>query len=163
MEYLWAPWRIEYIKKAREEGCILCQKPAAENDEANYILFRGQKNFVIMNCYPYNAGHLMVAPYRHVADLDGLTDEELDEHYKLVRQSVRVLRQAFQPEGFNIGMNLGRVAGAGVDKHLHTHIVPRWGGDTNFMPVISGTKVVNEALGESYQKLRCHFYHDGGK
>jgi ATP adenylyltransferase len=98
-----------------------------------------------------------------VAGLDELTDEELVEHYKLVRQSVLVLRQAFQPEGFNIGMNLGRVAGAGIDKHLHTHIVPRWGGDTNFMPVIADIKVVNEALGESYQKLRCGFYPGGGK
>ena len=163
MDYLWAPWRIEYIKKAKEEGCILCQKPAEEDDTANYILFRGQKNFVIMNCYPYNAGHLMIAPYRHVADLDSLTDEELDEHYRLVRQSIRVLRQVFQPEGFNIGMNLGRVAGAGVDKHLHTHIVPRWNGDTNFMPVIADIKVVNEALGECYQKIRCGFYTDRDK
>ena len=163
MDYLWAPWRIEYIKKAKEEGCILCQKPAEADDDANYILFRGQKNFVIMNSYPYNAGHLMVAPYRHVAGLDELTDEELVEHYKLVRQSVLVLKQVFQSEGFNIGMNLGRVAGAGVDKHLHTHIVPRWGGDINFMPVIADIKVVNEALGESYQKLRCGFYPGRGK
>ncbi len=153
MKYLWAPWRMEYIKKAKEEGCILCQKPLENSDTANYILHRGRKNFVIMNSYPYNSGHLMVAPNRHIANLEELTDEELDEHYRLVRQGILVLKQVLKPEGFNIGMNLGRIAGAGVDKHIHTHIVPRWSGDTNFMPVIADTDVVNEALEETYKKL----------
>jgi ATP adenylyltransferase len=158
MEHLWAPWRIEYIKKAtKEEGCILCQKPSEESDAANYILYRGQKNFIIMNSYPYNAGHLMVAPYRHVAKLDEFTDEELNEHFEIVRRSVTVLRQVFTPDGFNIGMNLGRIAGAGIDKHVHSHIVPRWAGDTNFMPVVADTNVINEALDETYQKLKGKF------
>lgn len=153
MENLWAPWRIEYIKKVDEEGCIFCQKPVENNDAANYILYRGQMNFIIMNSYPYNPGHLMIAPYRHVASLDELTDEELGEHYKMVAQSTRVLTQVFKPDGFNIGMNLGRIAGAGIDKHIHSHIVPRWAGDTNFMPVMADTRVINEALIETYKKL----------
>lgn len=157
MEHLWAPWRTQYIQKAKEKGCILCQKPAEKNDEPNCILYRGDKNFIIMNTYPYNTAHLMVAPYRHIANLDELTDEERDEHFKLVSRSTRILRQVYRPDGFNIGMNLGRVAGAGIDKHIHTHIVPRWQGDTNFMPVIADTKVVNEALEETYQKLRGKF------
>ena len=153
MEYLWAPWRIEYIKKIKEEGCIFCQKPIEKNDTTNLILYRGQKNFVIMNSYPYNPGHLMIAPYRHVAGLDELSDEELGEHYKMVAQSTRILTRTFKPDGFNIGMNLGRIAGAGIDKHIHTHIVPRWAGDTNFMPVVADTRVINEALIETYKKL----------
>lgn len=157
MEYLWAPWRIEYIKKAREGGCILCQKPAEGSDAANYILYRGQKNFIIMNSYPYNIGHLMIAPYRHIANLDRLTPEELHEHFDIVSRSVAVLRQVFRPQGFNIGMNLGRIAGAGINRHIHTHIVPRWPGDTNFMPVIADTKVINEALDETYRKLKGRF------
>ncbi len=157
MEHLWAPWRIEYIKKAKEEGCILCHKPSEKNDAANHILYRGEKNFIIMNSYPYNAGHLMIAPYRHVANLEELTDEERDEHYKLVSRSLKILKQAFSPDGFNIGMNLGRIAGAGIDKHIHSHIVPRWAGDTSFMPVIADTGVINEALAETYRKLKGKF------
>jgi len=157
MEQLWAPWRIKYIEIAKQEGCILCDKPREDNDELNYILYRGQKNFIIMNSYPYNAGHLMVAPYRHVAALDELTDDERDEHFDLASRCVRVLRQAFRPDGFNIGVNMGRVAGAGIDKHIHSHIVPRWLGDSNFMPVTADTKVINEALAETYQKLNGRF------
>jgi len=110
-----------------------------------------------MNSYPYNPGHLMVAPYRHVASLDELTDSELYEHFEIVRRSAGVLREVFRPQGFNIGMNLGKVAGAGIDEHIHTHIVPRWQGDTNFMPVISGVRVVPEALAETYRKLKGKF------
>jgi ATP adenylyltransferase len=156
MDYLWAPWRIEYIKKARDEekeGCFLCSKPTQRNDAADLILYRGQCCFIIMNSYPYNSGHLMVAPYRHVANLEDMTIEERNEQLKLVSCSVTVLKQVFQAEGFNIGMNLGRVAGAGIDKHLHVHVVPRWLGDTNFMPVVSDTKIVNEALEDTYGKL----------
>ena len=157
MDHLWAPWRMEYIKIAKEEGCILCQKPQENSDVANYILHRGKKNFVIMNRYPYNSGHLMVAPNRHIANLEELTGEELCEHYELVQRSITALKQVYKPEGFNIGMNLGRIAGAGVDKHIHTHIVPRWAGDTNFMPVIADANVVNEALEETYKKLAEKF------
>ena len=157
MEQIWAPWRIQYIQMEKPEGCILCEKPGQNNDAQNYILYRGSKNFVIMNAYPYNPGHLMVAPYRHVASLDELTDDELREHFNIVSRSVRLLRQVFAPGGFNIGVNIGKVAGAGIDEHIHTHVVPRWQGDTNFMPVISDVRVVPEALAETYGKLRGKF------
>ena len=157
MEQIWAPWRIEYIQREKSEGCILCEKPRQSGDAANYILYRGDKNFVIMNAYPYNPGHLMIAPYRHVANLDELTDEERREHFEMVGQSIKVLRQAFNPGGFNIGINMGKVAGAGIDEHVHTHVVPRWQGDTNFMPVLSEVRVVPEALAETYKKLEGKF------
>lgn len=157
MEHIWAPWRIEYIEIEKPAGCILCDKPEQNRDAENYILYRGSRNFVIMNSYPYNPGHLMVAPYRHVASLDELTDDELREHFEMVRRSVGILREVFSPQGFNIGMNLGKVAGAGIDEHIHTHIVPRWQGDTNCMPVISGVRVVPEALTETYRKLKGKF------
>ena len=160
MESIWAPWRIRYIDQAKEgkaEGCFLCDKPKEDKDTGNYILHRGQKNFVILNSYPYNPGHLMVAPYRHVDSPEKLTDEERQEHYELVTKSLGVLREVFKPGGFNVGMNLGRVAGAGVDDHIHTHIVPRWGGDTNFMPVMADVRVLPEALAESYEKLKGKF------
>jgi len=137
----------------KPEGCILCEKPGQNNDTLNYILYRGDKNFVMMNSYPYNPGHLMVAPYRHIANLEELTDEELGEHFQIVGRCIKLLRQAFKPGGFNIGINMGKVAGAGIDEHVHTHIVPRWQGDTNFMPVISDVRVVPEALAETYKNL----------
>jgi len=157
MEHIWAPWRIEYIKMEKPAGCILCDKPGQNSDAENYILYRGNKNFVIMNSYPYNPGHIMVAPYRHVASLDELTDSELHEHFEIVRRSTKILREVFNPGGFNIGINLGKVAGTGIDEHVHTHVVPRWQGDTNFMPVISGARVVPEALAETYRKLKSKF------
>jgi ATP adenylyltransferase len=141
----------------KPEGCILCEKPKQSSDALNYILYRGDKNFIIMNTYPYNPGHLMIAPYRHEASLEGLTDAELHEHFEIVRRSIKVIRQAFNPAGFNIGINLGKVAGAGIDDHVHTHIVPRWQGDTNFMSVLSDTKVISEALVETYDKLKGKF------
>jgi ATP adenylyltransferase len=154
MRKIWAPWSVEYIRSEKTKECIFCQKPAENKDTQNYILFRGKTSFVILNNYPYNSGHLMVAPFRHLASLDDLTDEELFEHFDLVRQSARAIKEAYKPEGFNIGMNLGRVAGAGVEGHVHTHIVPRWNGDTNFMPVLSDTKVIPEALASSYAQLK---------
>ncbi len=157
MEQIWAPWRIEYILKEKPEGCILCDKPKENNDVLNYILYRGDKNFVIMNSYPYNPGHLMVAPYRHVANLEELTGEERHEHFEIVSRSIKILREVFNPGGFNIGINMGKVGGAGIDEHLHTHIVPRWQGDTNFMPVVFDVRVVAEALSETYEKLRVKF------
>ncbi len=157
MEHIWAPWRIRYIEQGEVKGCILCDKPKENKDAENYILYRGKKNFVILNSYPYNPGHLMVAPYRHLDSLEKLTDEELHEHYEMVRKSLAVLRGVFKPGGFNIGTNLGRVAGAGIDDHIHTHVVPRWGGDTNFMPVMADVRVLPEALADSYQKLKGKF------
>jgi len=157
MEQIWAPWRIKYIEMEKPRGCILCEKPGQNNDVPNYILYRGNKNFVIMNSYPYNPGHLMIAPYSHTASLDELTSEELHEHFEIVSRSIKVLRQVFNPGGFNLGINLGRIAGAGIEDHFHTHIVPRWQGDTNFMAVISDVRVIPEALSETYEKLKGKF------
>ena len=157
MERIWAPWRIQYIQMEKPEGCILCQKPKENKDIPNYILYRGDKNFVILNSYPYNPGHLMIAPYRHVASLEELTDEERQEHFEIVSRSVKVLRQVFNPGGFNIGINLEKAAGAGIEDHFHTHIVPRWQGDTNFMPVLADVRVLPEALADTYQKLKGKF------
>jgi ATP adenylyltransferase len=148
---------MEYIRLPKQEGCILCEKPKENNDVANYILYRGKTNFIIMNSFPYNPGHLMIAPYRHVATLEDLTDEELHEHFDTVSHSLKVLRKVFNPTGFNIGMNIGKVAGAGLEGHIHSHIVPRWLGDNNFMPVIADVKVVPEALAETYKKLQGKF------
>ena len=157
MEQIWAPWRIKYIQMEKPRGCILCEKPRQNNDAPNYILYRGDENFVIMNSYPYNPGHLMIAPYRHIATLDELTSVELQEHFDIVSRSIKILKQVFNPGGFNLGINMGKIAGAGIEDHFHTHIVPRWLGDTNFMPVISDTRVVPEALAETYEKLKGKF------
>lgn len=153
MEQLWAPWRMEYILMQKAEGCVLCSNSRSDNDAQNFILYRGQGNFVVLNKYPYNPGHLMVVPYRHLALLDDLTEAELLEHFEMVRRMVRVLRETFNPQGFNIGINLGKVAGAGIEDHVHTHVVPRWNGDTNFMPVIGNTKVMPDAMDSVYRKL----------
>ena len=157
MEQIWAPWRMEYIQQEKPEGCILCDKPKENKDDNNHILFRGKHNFVIMNNFPYNPGHLLVAPYRHVDSLDELTNPELHEHADLTKKCITILKQSFNPTGFNVGTNMGKVAGAGIADHVHTHIVPRWQGDTNFMPVIAGLRVVPEALSETYHKLRKKF------
>ncbi len=154
MENIWAPWRMEYISMEKPEGCLFCQKVKENRDVSNYIIYRGERNFVILNLYPYNPGHLMVAPFRHVASLEGLTKEELSEHFEVVIKSTKAIAEALNPSGFNIGINMGKVAGAGVVDHIHTHIVPRWTGDTNFMPVISNTKVIPQALDSTYQKLK---------
>lgn len=155
MEQIWAPWRIEYIQKAKEKGCILCQKPKENNDEANFILQRGRTNFIMLNAFPYNPGHVMVAPYRHIASLQDLTDDEAKEHFTMVKKSIELLTEIMKPSGFNIGLNLGKVAGAGIEGHLHTHIVPRWEGDVNFMPVLCDTRVISEALADTYRKLKA--------
>ena len=155
MEKLWAPWRMAYIGVAAPPGCIFCVKPVEGQDEQNWILQRGERAFIILNAYPYNNGHLMVAPFRHTADLETLLPEEQSEIFQLTQLCVRLLRITYQPDGYNIGMNLGKTAGAGVADHLHMHIVPRWNGDTNFMPVIADTKVLPDSLDNTYQKLRA--------
>jgi ATP adenylyltransferase len=154
MDRLWAPWRIEYVAVAQPEGCIFCAKPAENRDEENLILHRSGLSFIILNAFPYNNGHLMVAPYRHVGDLDDLSDEEALEVVRLVTLGKKTLTAAFRPDGFNIGVNLGRTGGAGIVDHVHVHVVPRWDGDTNFMPVTAGTKVMPQALERTYQALR---------
>jgi len=160
MQRLWTPWRMEYIRSAADEepaGCIFCELPGMGDDEAALILSREEHAFVMLNKYPYNPGHLMVAPFRHVGQLDDLSDEELLGTTKLLGHAVAALREAGEPHGFNIGMNVGRAAGAGIPDHVHWHVVPRWGGDHNFMPVIGQTKVLPELLDETYAKLRPHF------
>ncbi|TDA67042.1 MAG: HIT domain-containing protein [Clostridia bacterium] len=153
MERLWAPWRSVYVGQPETNGCFLCENPARQDDKATYIVSRSPRAFAILNTYPYNSGHLMVAPYRHIGEIEELEAAEQWEMADLVRKCLRALRQAFNPHGFNIGMNLGRVAGAGVPGHLHMHIVPRWEGDSNFMPVIAGAKVVSEALDATYERV----------
>jgi ATP adenylyltransferase len=155
MDQIWAPWRMEFIMQGEKNTCFLCQKSSEDNDVENLILYRGKRNFILLNAYPYNPGHLMVAPYRHIGSLLDTEEDELKEHFELVRMSVQLLTNVVKPAAFNIGMNLGRVAGAGVADHIHTHIVPRWQGDTNFMPVVAETKVLSEALQQTYKKLHA--------
>lgn len=158
---LWTPWRGKYVGGPKTEGCIFCDRPAASRDREFGILFRGRHNYGILNLYPYNNGHLMVVPYAHVASLADLPAEAQAELMALVQRSVETLKRAMNPEGFNIGMNLGRVAGAGIDQHLHMHVVPRWAGDTNFVPVLTGTRLIPEAPEATWQKLRDAGIADG--
>jgi ATP adenylyltransferase len=153
MKYIWAPWRIKYIQSEKPKGCILCDKPAVDKDKENYILYRGKLNFIMLNAFPYNPAHLMVVPYRHVSTMEDLTAEERNEHFELVSKGIRVLRKELNPGGFNIGANLGKVAGAGIDDHFHSHIVPRWNGDTNYVPVLGDVRVVPQALSDTYDAL----------
>jgi ATP adenylyltransferase len=156
MERLWAPWRQEYIDNARDEdegGCLFCEKPKEGDDEKALILARSEKSFAMLNKYPYNSGHLMVAPYRHVGEVEELEDEEALDMQRLLQRSIKAVKEAIQPDGFNLGMNLGRVAGAGVPDHLHWHVVPRWNGDTNFMPVTGETKVIPHRLTQTLNLL----------
>ncbi len=154
---LWAVWRMPYIKllsSQQEKECIFCTLPQSEDMRKALILYKTSKAFIIMNKYPYNPGHLMVAPLRHVAQMDELTDEEAKHIWYLLKLAIKTLKRAMSPEGFNVGANLGKAAGAGFEGHLHIHIVPRWNGDTNFMPVISNTKVVSDALHNTYDELK---------
>jgi ATP adenylyltransferase len=153
MKYLWAPWRIRYIRSEKPKGCILCDLPAQNKDKENYILFRGKKNFIMLNSFPYNPGHLMIAPFRHTGNLEDLTAEERNEHYELVCRCISVLKKELNPGGFNMGANLGGVAGAGVEDHFHSHVVPRWNGDTNYVPVLGDVRVVPQALADTYDAL----------
>jgi len=157
-ENLWAPWRIKWIKESSSgvEGCFICEAIVADesHDRENLLLLRGEKVVIVMNRYPYSNGHLMVAPTRHIADPRELSPEEWAEMGLMTQLSLQALEKAMNPHGFNIGWNIGRVSGAGLDSHIHQHIVPRWNGDTNFMPVVSGTKVISQGLEESYDELK---------
>jgi ATP adenylyltransferase len=154
MKRIWSPWRIDYIHNPSPAGCIFCDKTQESKDQENRILGRGRYNFVIMNAFPYNPGHLMVVPYRHIGILEDMTAEERNEHYQMVSNAVGVLRAETRTANFNVGMNLGRVAGAGIADHVHTHIVPRWNGDNNFMPVIGETRVISESMDDIYNRLK---------
>ena len=157
MERLWTPWRMEFVGAGPSSGCFLCEKAGERRDADNLILHRGPQAFVLLNLYPYNSGHLMVAPFVHSGDLAALSTETSTEVWRLTERAVAALSAEYRPEGFNVGMNLGRVAGAGVPDHLHVHVVPRWNGDTNFMPVTAETKVLPESLDQTYRRLRPHF------
>ncbi len=154
---IWAPWRIEYILGDKAGGCFLCNMFAEENDRENLLLKRGKTCAVVMNRYPYNSGHLMVTPYRHIENLSDLTAEERLELMDLTAEAVDLLKAALNPQGLNLGFNLGEPAGAGLKDHIHQHIVPRWTGDTNFMPVLADTRVMPQTLLEQYDVLHPLF------
>ena len=159
-ERIWAPWRLEYVKDAAkdvEDECIFCAKPADEDDQANLIVHRGGRCFVILNKYPYTNGHLMVAPFEHLATIQELDAATVGELMALAQRAMSVLEDEYSPHGYNVGFNQGRVAGAGVEHHIHLHVVPRWGGDTNFMPVIADTRVMAQTLEQTYAALRGRF------
>lgn len=164
MKRMWSPWRAAYIetfahppKKRKSKKSIFLQALDAHDDDKHFIVWRGKHCFVIMNLYPYNSGHMMIVPYRQVARFDELTDAELLDMMKTMRKAIQALDETMRPEGFNFGANLGRASGAGIDEHVHFHIVPRWNGDTNFMPVLAETKVISEDMRVTLQKLRCAF------
>jgi ATP adenylyltransferase len=161
MERLWAPWRMDYILGEKRDGCVFCEAVKEQRDTENQILHRGAHCFVILNRYPYNNGHLMVAPYAHVDTPTALPPAALAEMMALVNVCLDVLQKAMRPDGFNVGMNLGKSAGAGIKDHIHMHIVPRWTGDTNFMPVFGDTRVIVESLEHCYAHLKPLFDAQG--
>lgn len=156
MKRLWAPWRMEYIKSPSPDGCLFCKKPGTNPQEA-LILYTDDLIGVMLNRYPYSNGHLLIYPLRHTPTIEGLSREEGTRLFTLIQTSTTILREAMQPDGFNVGMNLGRVAGAGIDAHIHLHVVPRWAGDINFMPLLADVKIMPEHLEESYKKLSLPF------
>lgn len=161
MDRVFAPWRIEWIEREDKndhvEGCVFCALPERENDRENLIVARSEHAFVMCNNYPYSPGHVMVIPRTHTGDYDALTDAVILDHARLKQRTIRALRDGLDPDGFNVGLNLGHGAGGSIAEHLHAHVVPRWNGDTNFMPVISDTKVIVEAIDETYERLHEAF------
>jgi ATP adenylyltransferase len=155
MKHLWSPWRLEYLHATRADGCIFCQAAAGDDDRQSLVLFRGERAFLILNRFPYNNGHLMVVPFAHVPSLEDLDAPTLTEMMLLLNRALAALRMAMQPDGFNLGANLGQVAGAGVQDHVHIHAVPRWAGDTNFMPIVGETRVVPETWLQTYDNLKA--------
>jgi ATP adenylyltransferase len=160
-ERLWAPWRLEYIKGPKTDECIFCSKPELGDDESALIVHRGERCYVILNAYPYNNGHVMVTPFEHKPSIEELDEPTLLELMTLAKRSLGVLRDEYAAEGFNLGINQGKIAGAGVENHVHLHVVPRWGADTNFMPVIADTRVLPQSLADSWKALSPRFA-DGG-
>ncbi|MGH7265754.1 MAG: HIT family protein [Candidatus Rokuibacteriota bacterium] len=157
MDVLWAPWRMAYVSGAPQSpGCLFCRALEAGDDAGQRILERGEAAFLMLNAFPYATGHVMAAPNRHVASPEDLEESESADLFRVVRRAMTALRAVYRPDGFNLGANVGRVAGAGVESHLHLHVVPRWAGDTNFMPVVSGVKVLPESLDETFRRLRPH-------
>ncbi len=154
MDRLWAPWRIKYVSRKKQRGCVFCKALKERKDKKNFIVLRSKHCFAILNTYPYNNGHVMIVPKRHVKSLEALTAAELLDMNKVLIKIKSTLKIILNPGGFNIGMNVGKVAGAGIANHIHTHIVPRWLGDINCMPIIANTKVVSQSLEELYIKLK---------
>ncbi len=156
MDRIWATWRMAYIsgEKKKYDGCIFCDFPKAGNDEEYKILYKGKFAYIIMNAFPYSNGHLMVIPYKHTNDFTSLSTEEATEIMELGQLAIKALKKAYNPDGFNVGWNLGEVAGAGIAQHIHMHVVPRWNGDTNFMPVIGDVRVIPEDLAVGYKKIK---------
>lgn len=158
MDHLWTPWRYRYVSKIEESsGCVFCEKASARNDEEDLIVFRGVRNFILLNLYPYTAGHLMVVPFDHVPSLEDASEETLTEMIHLARRAEIELRAVYRPQGLNIGLNVGDCAGAGVAGHIHMHVLPRWTGDSNFMTTIGETRVMPEDLSLTYEKLSRAF------
>ena len=158
MDYLWSPWRYQYVSQsAPDAGCIFCSMAAQHRDEENYIVYRAERNFVILNLYPYSTGHLMIAPYEHIASLEAASEPVVAEMMLLARRAEIHLREIYKPHGLNLGMNLGEAAGAGVPGHIHMHALPRWRGDTNFMTTVGETRVLPESLDATYAKLKAAF------
>lgn len=157
MNKLWAPWRIDYIRNPKEEGCVFCNKFKSEDDRKNLVLYRGKGSFTLMNLYPYSNGHLLISPYKHISNMNELSNQENGEIMWMAKQCMNILRLTMNAEGFNFGANIGKAGGAGIEEHIHYHIVPRWKGDTNFMPVVGNTKVMVEGLIESWEGLIPHF------
>jgi ATP adenylyltransferase len=155
VEIIWTPWRYEYVNSVDErEGCIFCDKSKAENDRETLVVFRGERCFAILNLFPYTTGHIMIAPYEHADTIEKLDPETLTEMMVVAQRSVSAIRDAFGPEGFNLGINISRVAGAGIEDHLHLHLVPRWAGDNNFMAVIAETRVLPRTLDDVWLALK---------
>jgi ATP adenylyltransferase len=155
LEIIWTPWRYEYVNSVDErEGCIFCDKPEDENDRENLIVFRGERCFAILNLFPYTTGHIMIAPYLHTGTIEELEPETLTEMMVLAKRSMSAIREAFGPDGFNLGINISRVAGAGIKDHVHLHLVPRWAGDSNFMAVIAETRVLPRTLEDVWLALK---------
>ena len=156
-EFLWAPWRMDYISNPDKEQNIFIKKAQSKDDRENLVLHRAKKNFIVMNLYPYNNGHIMIVPYEKHDDMTNLDIETLHEIMALSKESMKILKLILQSDGFNFGLNMGKAAGAGIDDHLHFHIVPRWSGDSNFMPVIGHTKIIMQSLFDTYDMLKPKF------
>jgi len=160
MDKLWSPWRSKYIESfkpgaEKKDGCLFCRVMDENNDDINFVIHRAEKSFIIMNLFPYNSGHLMIVPYAHASTFDELDEDTCGECMKNIKLCCNILNDAIHPHGFNIGANIGRVAGSGIEDHVHFHIVPRWSGDSNFMPIINDVKVISEAMEDTFKKLKA--------
>lgn len=161
MKRLWSPWRLEYLAEPKAEGCVFCSSAGGDDDRESLVLHRGKRAFLILNRFPYNNGHFMVVPYAHLASLEDLDPATLTEMMLLLNKGLAALRATMDPDGFNVGVNLGQVAGAGIEDHVHIHAVPRWAGDTNFMPIVGEMRVVPQTWLQTYDMLQSALDNDG--